>query len=124
MFSSYPIVTQQVFDQSAVLAERVEDQHAALAILLNRAANSLGRPFAHVVSPTARRVLESAITSVFAVSDNSDQPTPTFNGIPVLVSDDPYEGVIKASGLVETIGIDQDGQRIVAVRTALFNISF
>ena len=64
------------YDQGAVsgTANFVGDQHAALAVLINRAANDIasrtrrGAGNYIVVSPTALTILQSATTSAFALS--------------------------------------------------------
>ena len=73
------------FDQSAVsgTATFVGDEHAALAVLINRAANEIatrtrrGAGNYAVVSPTALTVLQSATTSAFARSTEGTFEAPT-----------------------------------------------
>jgi hypothetical protein len=73
------------FDQSAVsgTATFVGDEHAALAVLINRAANQIatrtrrGAGNYAVVSPTALTVLQSATTSAFARSTEGTFEAPT-----------------------------------------------
>jgi hypothetical protein len=76
---------QQAFDQSAVsgTATFVGDEHAALAILINRVANQIatrtrrGAGNYAVVSPTALTILQSATTSAFARSTEGTFESPT-----------------------------------------------
>jgi len=76
---------QQAFDQSAVsgTATFVGDEHAALAILINRVANQIatrtrrGSGNYAVVSPTALTILQSATTSAFARSTEGTFESPT-----------------------------------------------
>ena len=76
---------QEVFDQSAVsgTATFVGDEHAALAILINRVANQIatrtrrGSGNYAVVSPTALTILQSATTSAFARSTEGTFESPT-----------------------------------------------
>jgi len=73
------------FDQSAVsgTANFVGDQHAALAVLINRAANDIasrtrrGAGNYIVVSPTALTILQSATTSAFARTTEGTFEAPT-----------------------------------------------
>jgi len=73
------------YDQSAVsgTATFVGDEHAALAVLINRAANEIatrtrrGAGNYAVVSPTALTVLQSATTSAFARSTEGTFEAPT-----------------------------------------------
>ena len=73
------------FDQAAVsgTATFVGDEHAALAVLINRAANQIatrtrrGAGNYAVVSPTALTVLQSATTSAFARSTEGTFEAPT-----------------------------------------------
>ena len=75
----------ETFDQSAVsgTATFVGDEHAALAILINRVANQIatrtrrGAGNYAVVSPTALTVLQSATTSAFARSTEGTFESPT-----------------------------------------------
>jgi hypothetical protein len=75
----------QAFDQSAVsgTATFVGDEHAALAILINRVANTIAQRTRRgagnwaVVSPTALTVLQSATTSAFARSTEGTFEAPT-----------------------------------------------
>ena len=76
---------QQAFDQSAVsgTATFVGDEHAALAILINRVANTIAQRTRRgagnwaVVSPTALTILQSATTSAFARSTEGTFEAPT-----------------------------------------------
>jgi hypothetical protein len=73
------------YDQSAVsgTANFVGDQHAALAVLINRAANDIaartrrGAGNYIVVSPTALTILQSATTSAFARTTEGTFEAPT-----------------------------------------------
>ena len=73
------------YDQSAVsgTANFVGDQHAALAVLVNRAANDIasrtrrGAGNYIVVSPTALTILQSATTSAFARTTEGTFEAPT-----------------------------------------------
>ena len=75
----------EAFDQSAVsgTATFVGDEHAALAVLINRVANQIatrtrrGAGNYAVVSPTALTVLQSASTSAFARSTEGTFEAPT-----------------------------------------------
>ena len=75
----------ETFDQSAVsgTATFVGDEHAALAVLINRVANLIatrtrrGAGNYAVVSPTALTVLQSATTSAFARSTEGTFEAPT-----------------------------------------------
>lgn len=76
---------EQAFDQAAVsgTATFVGDEHAALAILINRVANKIAQRTRRgagnwaVVSPTALTVLQSATTSAFARSTEGTFEAPT-----------------------------------------------
>jgi hypothetical protein len=76
---------QQAFDQAAVsgTATFVGDEHAALAILINRVANTIAQRTRRgagnwaVVSPTALTILQSATTSAFARSTEGTFEAPT-----------------------------------------------
>jgi len=75
------------YDQQAVsgTATFVGDEHAALAILINRAANAIAQRTRRgagnyaVVSPTALTILQSATTSAFARSTEGTFEAPTNN---------------------------------------------
>jgi len=75
----------QAFDQAAVsgTATFVGDEHAALAILINRVANTIAQRTRRgagnyaVVSPTALTVLQSATTSAFARSTEGTFEAPS-----------------------------------------------
>ena len=75
------------YDQSAVsgTATYVGDEHAALAILINRAANAIAQRTRRgagnyaVVSPTALTILQSATTSAFARTTEGTFEAPTNN---------------------------------------------
>ena len=76
---------QQAYDQNAVsgTATFVGDEHAALAVLINRVANQIatrtrrGAGNYAVVSPTALTILQSATTSAFARSTEGAFEAPT-----------------------------------------------
>jgi len=76
---------EQTFDQAAVsgTATFVGDEHAALAILINRVANTIAQRTRRgagnyaVVSPTALTVLQSATTSAFARSTEGTFEAPS-----------------------------------------------
>ena len=75
----------ETFDQAAVsgTATFVGDEHAALAILINRVANKIAQRTRRgagnyaVVSPTALTILQSATTSAFARSTEGTFESPT-----------------------------------------------
>tara|TARA_B100001113_G_scaffold29804_1_gene21385 strand:+ start:1123 stop:2292 length:1170 start_codon:yes stop_codon:yes gene_type:complete len=77
--------TQETFDQAAVsgTATFVGDEHAALAVLINRVANNIaartrrGAGNYAVVSPTALTILQSATTSAFARTTEGTFEAPT-----------------------------------------------
>jgi len=77
--------TQETYDQAAVsgTATFVGDEHAALAVLINRVANNIaartrrGAGNYAVVSPTALTILQSATTSAFARSTEGTFEAPT-----------------------------------------------
>ena len=77
--------TQETYDQAAVsgTATFVGDEHAALAVMINRVANNIaartrrGAGNYAVVSPTALTVLQSATTSAFARSTEGTFEAPT-----------------------------------------------
>lgn len=77
--------TDQNFDQSLVsgTATYVGDEHAALAVMINRAANLIAQRTRRgagnwaVVSPTALTVLQSATTSAFARTTEGTFEAPT-----------------------------------------------
>jgi hypothetical protein len=77
--------TEETFDQSAVsgTATFVGDEHAALAVLINRTANKIasrtrrGAGNWAVVSPTALTILQSATTSAFARTTEGTFEAPT-----------------------------------------------
>ena len=77
----------ELYDQQAVsgTATFVGDEHAALAILINRAANAIAQRTRRgagnyaVVSPTALTILQSATTSAFARSTEGTFEAPTNN---------------------------------------------
>ena len=76
---------EQAFDQAAVsgTATFVGDEHAALAILINRVANKIAQRTRRgagnwaVVSPTALTILQSATTSAFARSTEGTFEAPS-----------------------------------------------
>lgn len=77
----------ELYDQQAVsgTATFVGDEHAALAILINRAANAIAQRTRRgagnyaVVSPTALTILQSATTSAFARTTEGTFEAPTNN---------------------------------------------
>jgi hypothetical protein len=77
--------TEETFDQSAVsgTATFVGDEHAALAVLINRVANKIAQRTRRgagnwaVVSPAALTVLQSATTSAFARTTEGTFEAPT-----------------------------------------------
>ena len=77
--------TDQTFDQSLVsgTATYVGDEHAALAIMINRASNLIAQRTRRgagnwaVVSPIALTVLQSATTSAFARTTEGTFEAPT-----------------------------------------------
>ena len=77
--------TEETFDQSAVsgTATFVGDEHAALAVLINRVANKIAQRTRRgagnyaVVSPHALTVLQSATTSAFARTTEGSFEAPT-----------------------------------------------
>ena len=79
--------TEETFDQSAVsgTATFVGDEHAALAVLINRVANKIAQRTRRgagnyaVVSPFALTVLQSATTSAFARTTEGAFAAPTNN---------------------------------------------
>ena len=79
--------TEETFDQSAVsgTATFVGDEHAALAVLINRVANKIAQRTRRgagnyaVVSPHALTVLQSATTSAFARTTEGAFAAPTNN---------------------------------------------
>ena len=78
-------VTSTTYDQAAVsgTATFVGDEHAALAVLINRVANQIAQRTRRgagnwaVVSPTALTVLQSATTSAFARTTEGTFEAPT-----------------------------------------------
>ena len=79
--------TEETYDQSAVsgTATFVGDEHAALAVLINRVANKIAQRTRRgagnyaVVSPLALTVLQSATTSAFARTTEGAFAAPTNN---------------------------------------------
>ena len=79
--------TEETFDQSAVsgTATFVGDEHAALAVLVNRVANKIAQRTRRgagnyaVVSPHALTILQSATTSAFARTTEGAFAAPTNN---------------------------------------------
>ncbi len=77
--------TEETFDQAAVsgTATFVGDEHAALAVLINRVSNKIAQRTRRgagnwcVVSPTALTVLQSATTSAFARTTEGTFEAPT-----------------------------------------------
>ena len=78
-------LTEESYDQTAVsgTATFVGDEHAALAVLINRVANKIAQRTRRgagnwaVVSPTALTVLQSATTSAFARTTEGTFEAPT-----------------------------------------------
>ena len=78
-------LTEEAYDQTAVsgTATFVGDEHAALAVLINRVANKIAQRTRRgagnwaVVSPTALTVLQSATTSAFARTTEGTFEAPT-----------------------------------------------
>ena len=76
---------QQAYDQAAVsgTATFVGDEHAALAVMINRVANTIAQRTRRgagnwaVVSPTALTILQSATTSAFARTTEGTFEAPT-----------------------------------------------
>jgi hypothetical protein len=77
--------TEETYDQAAVsgTATFVGDEHAALAVLINRTANKIAQRTRRgagnyaVVSPTALTILQSATTSAFARTTEGTFEAPT-----------------------------------------------
>src|SRR6056300_1558471 len=77
--------TEETYDQSAVsgTATFVGDEHAAMAVLINRVANTIAQRTRRgagnwaVVSPQALTVLQSATTSAFARTTEGSFEAPT-----------------------------------------------
>jgi len=78
-------ITSATYDQAAVsgTATFVGDEHAALAVLINRVANQIAQRTRRgagnwaVVSPTALTILQSATTSAFARTTEGTFEAPT-----------------------------------------------
>ena len=102
----------EAFDQSAVsgTATFVGDEHAALAVLINRVANQIatrtrrGAGNYAVVSPTALTILQSATTSAFARSTEGTFEAPT---------NTKFVGTLNASMRVYVDGYATDGTAVL-----------
>ncbi len=104
--------THETYDQAAVsgTATFVGDEHAALAVLINRVANQIatrtrrGAGNYAVVSPTALTVLQSATTSAFARSTEGTFEAPT---------NTKFVGTLNASMRVYVDGYATDGTSVL-----------
>jgi len=104
--------THETYDQAAVsgTATFVGDEHAALAVLINRVANNIaartrrGAGNYAVVSPTALTVLQSATTSAFARSTEGTFEAPT---------NTKFVGTLNASMRVYVDAYAQDDQMVL-----------
>ena len=104
--------TGETYDQAAVsgTATFVGDEHAALAVLINRVANQIatrtrrGAGNYAVVSPTALTVLQSATTSAFARSTEGTFEAPT---------NTKFVGTLNASMRVYVDAYAQDDQMVL-----------
>ncbi len=104
--------THETYDQAAVsgTATFVGDEHAALAVLINRVANNIaartrrGAGNYAVVSPTALTVLQSATTSAFARSTEGTFEAPT---------NTKFVGTLNASMRVYVDGYATDGTSVL-----------
>ena len=102
----------ETFDQAAVsgTATFVGDEHAALAVLINRVANQIatrtrrGAGNYAVVSPTALTILQSATTSAFARSTEGTFEAPT---------NTKFVGTLNASMRVYTDAYAADGTSVL-----------
>jgi hypothetical protein len=102
----------ETFDQAAVsgTATFVGDEHAALAVLINRVANKIaartrrGAGNYAVVSPTALTILQSATTSAFARSTEGTFEAPT---------NTKFVGTLNASMRVYVDGYAQDNTSVL-----------
>jgi len=102
----------QAYDQAAVsgTATFVGDEHAALAVMINRVANNIaartrrGAGNYCVVSPTALTVLQSATTSAFARSTEGTFEAPT---------NTKFVGTLNASMRVYVDGYATDGTAVL-----------
>jgi hypothetical protein len=102
----------ETFDQAAVsgTATFVGDEHAALAVLINRVANNIaartrrGAGNYAVVSPTALTILQSATTSAFARSTEGTFEAPT---------NTKFVGTLNASMRVYVDGYAQDNTSVL-----------
>jgi len=103
---------QETFDQSAVsgTATFVGDEHAALAVLINKVANNIasrtrrGAGNYAVVSPEALTILQSATTSAFARSTEGTFEAPT---------NTKFVGTLNASMRVYVDGYAADGTSVL-----------
>jgi hypothetical protein len=104
--------TTETYDQAAVsgTATFVGDEHAALAVMINRVANKIaartrrGAGNYAVVSPTALTVLQSATTSAFARSTEGTFEAPT---------NTKFVGTLNASMRVYVDGYATDGTAVL-----------
>ena len=104
--------THETYDQAAVsgTATFVGDEHAALAVMINRVANNIaartrrGAGNYAVVSPTALTVLQSATTSAFARSTEGTFEAPT---------NTKFVGTLNASMRVYVDGYATDGTSVL-----------
>jgi len=104
--------TQETYDQAAVsgTATFVGDEHAALAVLINRVANNIaartrrGAGNYCVVSPTSLTILQSATTSAFARSTEGTFEAPT---------NTKFVGTLNASMRVYVDGYAQDSTAVL-----------
>ena len=104
--------THETYDQAAVsgTATFVGDEHAALAVLINRVANNIaartrrGAGNYAVVSPTALTILQSATTSAFARSTEGTFEAPT---------NTKFVGTLNASMRVYVDGYATDGTAVL-----------
>jgi len=104
--------TGETYDQAAVsgTATFVGDEHAALAVLINRVANQIatrtrrGAGNWAVVSPTALTILQSATTSAFARSTEGTFEAPT---------NTKFVGTLNASMRVYVDAYAQDDQMVL-----------
>jgi len=104
--------TDQTYDQSLVsgTATYVGDEHAALAVMINRAANLIAQRTRRgagnwaVVSPTALTVLQSATTSAFARTTEGTFEAPT---------NTKFVGTLNGSMKIYVNGYAQDSQPVL-----------
>lgn len=123
-----PVVHSSTYDQALVGGnpETISDVHAALAVLINLGVRRMGGiTVAHVVSPTALTVLQSAANSGFALMAPGTNPpmegglyVGTFNQVPMFI--DRYANDAEP---VRTISFNKDGDLRVS-EVLLKNIRF